>query len=238
MEEELQERRGNRISLVSLIVEIRRNLLLIIIITLLFTVAGGIYGNYFVKTNYSSTATIRLKPNEKFSEYNEFTFATRLANTVGEIMKSATVSEKVAADYNEKHPNNPVYPATVRWGISVSAPENNFIVTVRYTSTRTDVQAILNQIIESSLAYLDEDVWFNDRVEQLDKASAAADDAASRTRRYIIIFLAFGLAVSAAIVILKIILNDTYVSKEDLERDVPVEVIAMIDDLTESKEGR
>ncbi|MBQ7642718.1 MAG: hypothetical protein IJS67_02335, partial [Clostridia bacterium] len=55
MEEELQEVRGNRISLVSLIVEIRRNLLLIIIITLLFTVAGGIYGNYFVKTNYSST---------------------------------------------------------------------------------------------------------------------------------------------------------------------------------------
>lgn len=60
-EQEMYVEEGTTISLKSLWAEIKRSILLIVIITLSLTVLGTLLGVFVVKTNYTSTATLYVK---------------------------------------------------------------------------------------------------------------------------------------------------------------------------------
>ena len=261
MEEQNQELReeGTQLSLVSILFEIKRNILLLVIVTLVFALAGGIYGRYFVTTKYSSKASLIVIPpetassttNKTTANTSEFSYAVYIAATIGEIIKSSTVCGKVAEAYNagietynadETHTvkMQSIKSGLVQSGLTVSTEDKNFVVNITFNSTDPHAKEILNQVIETTLAYINSDdsgmVWYSERFKTLDTAGSSTPDSSSRTIKYLLIFAFVGIVVSLGIIILKMLLNDTYNKKEDLENDIPVEVLALINDLTESKE--
>ena len=260
MEEQNQELReeGTQLTLISILFEVKRNILLLIIVTLALALAGGIYGRFFVATKYSSKASLIVIPPETenvethTTNTSDFSYAVYIAGTVGEIIKSEVVCGKVAKAYNEgieaynaddshSEKMNKISAGLVKSGLTVTTQEKNFVVNITFTSTDPHAKEILSQVLTTTLEYIDSDysgmVWYSSRFTILDTAGAPSPDSSSRTIKYLLIFALVGVALSLGIIVLKMILTDTYNKKEDLENDIPVEVLALINDLTDSKEG-
>lgn len=85
------------ISLVELFSVLKKNILLILVVTFAFTVFGGIYGKFVKKPVYSATATAIIQvDDQKTTEYNSFVYAQYLVNSVSEFIVSDSVTKEVA----------------------------------------------------------------------------------------------------------------------------------------------
>ncbi len=244
MEQDRQTVSETQLSLQTILIEVRNNLLLIIIVTLLFALAGGIYGKFFVKTQYTSKAAMvvtALPEETSGSTTTAYTYSVNLTNTMGLFVKSRTVCERAAELYEGKT-GNKISSGTIQGSISYSVVEKTFIINLTCKTTHGDADVILEVLMDAAIEvaneYNDGKSFFAKKLQIFDAPTSPSDDSSTKLYKYIFVMLAIGLVVSVLIIILKIILNDTYKSKDDLERDIPVEVLALVDDLTQIKEGR
>lgn len=85
------------ISFVELFSLLKRNIILIAIVTLVFTIIGGIYGKFIKKPVYSATATALVQvESSSMTEYNAFVYAQYLVNSMSEFIVSDNVTKEVA----------------------------------------------------------------------------------------------------------------------------------------------
>lgn len=252
-EQELRGEQTSQITLSSLLAELRNNLILIIVITLVMTVLGGLFGALFVKTKYSSSAALVVSPPSASSSSggsnSDLSYAVNLTNSFKDFFKSDFVSKDAAAKYNATAAEK-VTAGQIKSGITTTTNTQSFIINVSFTSNNKDAQNILNQIIESAISLADSTVvdaggnekpvygLFYEKLTVMNYAGGVSSDSFSKVVKYLALFFAGGLVVSFVIIVLKLILNDTYKTKESLENDVPVEVLAMIEDITLAKEEK
>lgn len=258
MEEQEFKTEGEQLSLQSLFIEVKKNLLLIIVITLLFALAGGLYSKFFVKTKYTSRGSFIVNVSmeeSKVTETTAYSYAVSLTNSLAPFIKTANVGKKAAelynsGKYNKDADGNLVPPVeqlkegVFTGSLTVTTTEKNFIITVICTTTNPNADKILQAAMDATQEVANEltdkdgkrTVMYN-KFLQYEAPSYPSSDSSTRIYKYILIFMLLGLVVSAVVIILKILFNDTYKTKEDLERDLNVEVLALIDDLAEVKEG-
>lgn len=94
-----QELRNDGISFVELFNLLKKNILLIIVITFIATVIGGIYGAFIKKPVYSATSTAVIQvDNKEIQEYNAFVYAQYLVNTMSEFIVSDSVIIEVGKE--------------------------------------------------------------------------------------------------------------------------------------------
>lgn len=85
------------ISLVELFSVLKKNIIFILVVTVIFTICGGIYGKLVKKPVYSATATAIIQvDDQKTTEYNSFVYAQYLVNSVSEFIVSDSVTKEVA----------------------------------------------------------------------------------------------------------------------------------------------
>lgn len=85
------------ISFVELFSLLKKNIVLITIVTLVFTIIGGIYGKFIKKPVYSATATALVQvESSSMTEYNAFVYAQYLVNSMSEFIVSDNVTIEVA----------------------------------------------------------------------------------------------------------------------------------------------
>ena len=245
MEQEVQKESENQLSMQTLFLEAKHSLLMIIIVTLLFALAGGIYARFFVDTKYTSKASfvVNVMPDETSgSTTTAFSYAVNLTNTLGPYITTTKVCEKALEIYNDSHEEKLSSYAVIQKALSYSVIEKSFIIPLTCTTTNPDadgiLQAAMDAAIEVAKEYEDGQTFLANKLLIYEEPSKPTNDSRNKLYKFILIFFFIGLVVSFLIVIFKIILNDTYKSKEDLERDIPVEVLALVDDLTQSKGGR
>lgn len=95
----LQELRNEGISFVELFNLVKKNIILIIIITFIATVIGGVYGTFIKKPVYSANATAVIQvDNKEIQEYNAFVYAQYLVNTMSEFIVSDSVIIEVGKE--------------------------------------------------------------------------------------------------------------------------------------------
>ena len=74
-------------------------ILLIIVITFIATVIGGVYGAFIKKPVYSATSTAVIQvDNKEIQEYNAFVYAQYLVNTMSEFIVSDSVIIEVGKE--------------------------------------------------------------------------------------------------------------------------------------------
>lgn len=87
------------ISFLELLSLVKKNLVLILVVTVLFTACGAIYGKFVKKPVYSATATAVIQvDNSSLSEYNAFVYAQYLVNSMSEFIISDNVTKEVAKE--------------------------------------------------------------------------------------------------------------------------------------------
>lgn len=90
------------ISFVELFSLLKKNIILIAVVTWVFTIIGGVYGKFIKKPVYSATATAIIQVDNGnisgngMSEYNAFVYAQYLVNSMSEFIISDNVTKEVA----------------------------------------------------------------------------------------------------------------------------------------------
>lgn len=98
IEQNNSQNHNEGISFIELFSLVKKNFVLILVVTLLFTVAGAVYGRFVKKPVYSATATavIQVDAGSASSEYNAFVYAQYLVNSMAEFIVSDNVTKEVA----------------------------------------------------------------------------------------------------------------------------------------------
>ena len=245
------EESGNQISLQSILLAVRQNWLLILVITLVVTIAGAVYGAFFVKTQYTASATVMV--DTKSDTSGETSYAISLTHTAAQLIAThPDIRSTAYKRYQDAHPEDTESPYGT---ITAAEVTQTYIIRITFTSTNKNANEILKEIltsIQDEINYVEgyeKDENGNDvpvyrytslagKIKTIVRPTVSSPDWTSRIMRYLLIFFVIGLAISVVVVILKIIFDDTYKSKEDLERDIPLEVRAMIEDITDVKEEK
>ncbi len=78
---------------------IKKNLILILIVTFITTVIGFVYGKFIQKPTYSAKVSAMVQVNsDEMSEYNSFVYARYIAESIGEFIVSQSVTKEVARE--------------------------------------------------------------------------------------------------------------------------------------------
>ena len=245
-EQEIRSESENQLSFQTLFLEVKKNIFLIILITLLFALAGAAYARFFVQTRYTSNASFMVnvaREDVNNSETTAYSYAIALTGTLEEFIKTSKVGEKAAEIYFEEYGKE-----IPQYSLSTSTTEKNFIIPITCSSTDKYSGRILKSVMDATMEVANELKGQDDKptvvynkflvFEGADVNVQGRADSGAKMYKYILIFMLIGLVISAVVIILKILFNDTYKFKEDLEKDIPVEVLSLIDDLTHVKEDK
>ena len=92
-----QNSNNEGISFVELFSLFKKNIILIAVVTIVFTIIGGVYGKFIKKPVYSATATAVIQvDNSNMTEYNAFVYAQYLVNSMSEFIVSDNVTKEVS----------------------------------------------------------------------------------------------------------------------------------------------
>lgn len=251
-ENQNQSGEARQISLQILWNEFKKKWWIVALITVIFTVMGGLFGKFYVKTTYSASSSLIVVPEQMGTgtgNNTELTFAVNLTYTFASVIPSSAVSRIAADKYNKKYPDAKISASQIMSGTTVTTDEKSFVIVVKYSSSNPNSHEILNFLVDSVLEYSNQTVTdekgeetYNirllaDKLRVMDYAERSSNDERSKVIKYLLIAFVLGLAVSAVILVLGVFINDTYTSKEELERDLSIEILAFIDNI-DAKEGK
>ncbi len=244
---------AGELSLQSIVEACKRHIVFIVAITLLVTVLGAIVGRFFIKTKYTSSANLIVDFETTSSAYQDYSFAVVLTNTISDFMKSGVVISDACEKLEEKGIS--VSGSQMASSLTITTSDKSVMVKLSYSSTSEYAQEILMQLIDSSISIadsykLDEEgnvvtengkpvyMYSNlsNKIKVMTYPGKASNDKRSKTIKYTLIFFVIGLVLSVGAVVLRMLFNDTYRSKEEVEEELGIDVLALLEDITEDKE--
>jgi len=238
MEENLKTTENEGISLHDIFFLIRKNILIILIITFVITIIGGIYAIGFKDTTYSTAATAMVVvPDDSGNDNKEldYSYALNLTHTFEDYVKSNAVSKRVAAKLSEKYGMN-VSTGYVRNCVNVEVQQYSLIISISVSSTVSEefTMDMANEVFDTTI-YLINNELKTEETAPLANTLVVVDyseeaDASKGTLIVLVLSFLIGLVLSIAFVFIKYLLNDTYTSKEDFEKSTGVNVLVMLPD--------
>lgn len=159
MDNEIREEQG--ITFADLWFLVKRNMLLILIVTLVFTVLGGIYGLKIKNPTYTATTTAIVFVDTSSSGssgnvVNNYSYATYFTSTFSTFIKSNPVLTLACKNLNEK--GYEYSRKELKDCISIGTESNSLIITIVAKVSSKDenegrarAQAIANTILESTI---------------------------------------------------------------------------------------
>lgn len=239
-EEVLNQESG--ISFANLLFLIKKNIVMIFAITFVFILCGGIYAFGFKKTVYTAKTSIIVMatPESSTTEYNAAQLSSFLINTVQDFIKADPVVKETSEETGCSE-------AKIIKGLSISSKANNLIITINYKSTsKEEAIAVVNsitrnvQIVVDSTREDDPTAYkyyiFANKIVPINFAN---DAVGSRGAAMILVISALlGAIVSFAIVLIKYLMDDTYTSKEDFEKEFKINVLALIERIEDEEGGK
>lgn len=216
-EQEMYVEEGTTISLKSLWAEIKRSILLIVIITLSLTVLGTLLGVFVVKTNYTSTATLYVRP----SDAGDLDMAERLAPIYASLLSkdSTIVYQRTAQKLNSPESGRREKITIQDLKDNLTIKVDNFNVNLKYVSKDEHSDDILTEIIKSLKdeinSNLDVSVESGKKYPEIagklytsSEPSEPTNDKYTKFIKYALIFFLLGLLVSFIMVLVKTVENE------------------------------
>lgn len=219
--------------------EIRKNCRNIAIITLSFILIASIYTTFFMKQDYEATVKVfigKQKFQNKMESYNneEITLYQRLITTYSEVIKSKNLINK---SINESKINSlneveeKIEYESVIGDLTVNPITNTQIIELKYTSKSPQQSYnLLYSMTENLIAYSKE-LYPTVNIKVLEQVNVSNGNLMSK--KIMIMGIAFicGLIVSIGGVVMMMYFNNTFKSKESLEKELGLAVIAAIPDI-------
>ena len=218
-EQEMYVEEGTTISLKSLWAEIKRSILLIVIITLSLTVLGTLLGVFVVKTNYTSTATLYVKTTMEADTpiSDNLNLSERLAPIYASFLSddSTIVYKKAVQTLNSPTYNKNVSIQGLKDNLTVK--NTNIQITHKYVSKDEQSNVILDEIVKSLMSEINS----KDEKGEGDKypilagqlsissdPSVPTNDKNTKFIKYTLVFFLLGILVSLITVLVKTVENE------------------------------
>lgn len=254
MSTEVYQEQG--ISLSDLLFLIKKNVLMILIITIICTVAGGVYAYKIKKPVYTAiaTAVVQAEPtNSGTNEATSYSYSVALTNTFKDIIKNITVINAAVDilinenNYNESDRN--ILKSKLINNVSVSSTASTLTLTVSATSTKAEEAiALANAILKATVTEVDKPLIGEDGKPVVDSdgnvvrnyiiladklkvfSQASGETTSIKHNELLILVVTFmvGLVISFGIILVKYFFDDTYTSKDSFERTYNINILASI----------
>lgn len=207
---------------------IRKNLVLIVIITTLFGIGAYFYSSFFIAKQYSASATIIVnnKATDKaIISTTEINAAQDLANVYSIIIKSDTVLQQVIDNLQL----NMSYE-TLNSKISVSSVNSTQVMRITMTHTNAEfAQKVVSEIVEVAPPIITDKVEAGSvKVISASKISNNGKPVSPNLKRNALIGALAGMVLVLLLVFLKELTNNTFKTEDDIINTLHVPLIGMI----------
>ena len=228
MEEILNEESIGQFSIKAFIKELKKGILFIVAVTLFFTALGGVIGRFFVKTKYTSTATMIIRVLDQ-NKTITLADAEKLATSTTSYLSPRTdiIYQIVETTFNASGPKQKVSIKELKESLTVSV--DSVMINLEYTSTNVAAKSLLNSIMDQLQSHIQGEPFYGCELTILSPASDVSDDHIVKVFKLMAIFFVLGGALSVLAIFLAVLLRDTYNDREFLETDVGIDVLAEIE---------
>ena len=239
---------------------LKRNILMILIITIACTVLGIVYAYAIKKPVYTATATAVVQAEQATTNNQEstsFSYSVALANTFKYLMESEAVIKEAAIElakedkYVDLENAKAVIRSKLKNGITVSSPDATLIINISAKSGDKEEAILLANII------LKQTIKCADQIEEDDEGAVITDSKGEKVYVYkilanklkvlqladndttslkhnemviVVVSFVIGLVISLAIDLIKNLTDDTFTSKDAFEKAFKINIIAAIQD--------
>ena len=207
---------------------LRKNILIIIILILIFAIGGCIYSFNFVVPKYKSTSTVLLVSNETNKKnasvtQSDVTLNKSLLTTYGNIITSKNVLSKVKENLQLN-----ITVEELSKNISIKEIEDTQLIKINITDR--DASQALRICREINNVFINElkNIYNIDNVTVVDEASLEEKPYNINHIKDIIIALTIGIAVSGFFVFITYALDTTVKIEQDIEDYVELKVIGTV----------
>lgn len=236
----------NEISLADLFMSLRRHIVIILVVTLLFGLGSFVFTRFFITPKYTATAKlITISNAERTNDIYtsaEHNAAVALVNTTAEVIKTTSIldeaSDRLALDGRNYS------AATLKKMITISSENETEIFRLNVTGTRqADVALIANVISAVTEERIGEYIGAGKAILLEEAQPPAGPSSPSITRNTILGALA-GFVLVALFVILRDLFDTKIWTEEDLTSHFKYPVLGMVPQLSEdttettAKEGK
>ncbi len=228
---------------------VKKNIITVVIVTLLFVLIGGLYGFKFKKTTYtaSSTALISIDMSGTTTSASNYQITNYLTSTFTDIIVCEPVLTATRLELENININ--ITNEQIKSAVSITSKANSLLLKINVsTSSKELTQAIANIILDKSIAMSNqmkeslnqtgetelvaEYPALYDKLNVVEKVEDI-DSVIGKRGATLVLMVSFllGCIVSGAIIFVKYLLDDTYTSKELFEKTYKINVFASLQEV-------
>ena len=217
------------INISEILVALKKRYKIIISITLAFTIIAALVSFFVIKPKYEVTTKLFIgKEQSKTQDFNsnDITMYQKLLSTYAEVVTTNDLVEKAI----EKGKIDETVK-DVKEGLKVTPRADTQILEISYTGTNKEeavdiVENITDQFIKESKKLIP-----NGNIKIIQKAKMPEKPVSPNKKLNILIAFVLGLMVSIGLSLLLEFMDNTYKSKEELEKVVDLPVLGVIPEL-------
>lgn len=213
------------INLTELFKVLKKNILLIIVITIFCAAIGLVSSMFLINKKYSSEATIYITPKvteQGTIDYNSIQTNSRMVNNYMEILKGETILAKVADQIGMESYGE------VLDTLTISNPENTELITVSSETTDPELSQQIVSLVISTFTEDMMDILNLNNVTIINDAKVNENPVSPSVPRYTILGLAVGLVISCGYVFITFLFDKRLRTREEAENFLGVPVLATV----------
>ncbi|MFA6843302.1 MAG: hypothetical protein WCR33_02775 [Bacilli bacterium] len=258
MENKQEQEEKSGITIRDFAFQIKKNIIIFLVIIIVFTTAGAVYGLQFKQITYTAEATtmvsVGASSDSGSSEYSNYLYASYLTNTFKTFIVCDPVVNTALIELESKGYIG-LTAANIQDNTTITTSSSDLIVIISYKADESQkaidvVNSLVNATdevantieIEDDLATLEIDETkyrYKDLAGNFVPMNMASKTSASRGAGVIIIvsFL-IGLIIALLTVLIKYLSNDTYTSKKNFEDENHINVLTLIPNINKKDEQK
>ena len=215
------------ISISEIFEALKKRWILIVSITLVATLISGILSFFVIKPTYETSTKVFIGKEESNQEgynTNDIQMYQKLLQTYAETIKT---NEVVQAAINSTNNTDLTVPA-VKGALTVTPVSDTQILQIKYQNKNPEVAKEILEGITNEFVILAKELVPNGNVRVIEAVQLPENPVAPNKKMNVAIAFLLGLMVSVGLVFLIEYLDNTFKSKEELERELDIPVVGII----------
>lgn len=220
------------ISISEIFEALKKRWILIVSITLVATLISGVLSFFVIKPTYETSTKVFIGKEESNQEgynTNDIQMYQKLLQTYAETIKT---NEVVQAAINSTNNTDLTVPA-VKGALTVTPVSDTQILQIKYQNKNPEVAKEILESITNEFVILAKEHVPNGNVRVIEAVQLPENPVAPNKKMNVAIAFLLGLMVSVGLVFLIEYLDNTFKSKEELERELDIPVVGIIPEVEE-----
>lgn len=214
------------ISISEIFEALKKRWILIVSITLVATLISGILSFFVIKPTYEASTKVFVGKEESSLEgynTNDIQMYQKLLQTYAETIKT---NEVIQAAINNTNADLSI--KDVKSSLTVTPISDTQILQIKYQNNDPEVARSIIENITNEFVILSKELVPNGNVRVIEAVQLPEDPVAPNKKMNIAIAFLLGLMVSVGLVFLLEYIDNTFKSKENLERELNIPVLGLI----------